>query len=145
MMPPVSLPLNGGTSSARAGAQASIPHMATKLAAPIIRIADSISLGRTLARVPQKWIALSRSEHHLVLVRIRRRGKKGRPVDGDLAGRCCRVALDLLRASRHRRRVGSSRRIAHARPLHNPETTQSSQRGGGGPRAVGVWPPGRGG
>src|SRR4051795_7227735 len=108
MMPPVSLPLNGGTSSARAGAQASIPHMATRLAAPIIRIADSILLGRTLARVPQKWIALSRSEHHLVLVRIRRRGKKGRPVDGDLAGRCCRVALDLLRASRHRRRVGSS-------------------------------------
>jgi hypothetical protein len=43
-MPPVSLPWKGGTVSARAGAQASIPHMATQLAAPIIRIADSISL-----------------------------------------------------------------------------------------------------
>src|SRR5665213_1722557 len=51
MMPPVSLPLNGGTVSARAGAQASIPHTATKLAAPIIRIADSISLAATLKRI----------------------------------------------------------------------------------------------
>jgi hypothetical protein len=42
MMPPVSLPRNGGTVSARAGAQASIPHVATRLKAAIIRIADSI-------------------------------------------------------------------------------------------------------
>jgi hypothetical protein len=51
MMPPVSLPLNGGTVSARAGAHASIPHTATRLAAPIIRIADSLSLEPTLKRI----------------------------------------------------------------------------------------------
>jgi hypothetical protein len=37
--------LNGGTVSARAGVNASIPHAAAKLKAPIIRIADSISFG----------------------------------------------------------------------------------------------------
>ena len=51
MMPPVSLPLNGGTHWACAGAPASIPHIATRLAAPIIRIANSIWLGRTLKRI----------------------------------------------------------------------------------------------
>ena len=51
MMPPVSLPLNGGTQSARAGAHASIPHTANRLAAPIIRIANSIRLGDTLVRI----------------------------------------------------------------------------------------------
>src|SRR5882757_6874997 len=51
MIPPVSLPLNGPIQSARAGAHASIPHMATRLAAPIIRIADSISLRHTLGRI----------------------------------------------------------------------------------------------
>src|SRR5437899_1737101 len=62
-MPPVSLPLNGGTQgnqsvplnqgtqSARAGAQASIPHTATRIAALIIRIADSISLAGILKRI----------------------------------------------------------------------------------------------
>src|ERR1700742_385574 len=51
-MPPVSLPWNGGTVSARTGPHASIPHTATKLAAPIIRIADSISsLVDTLRRI----------------------------------------------------------------------------------------------
>src|ERR1035441_9309432 len=48
MMPPVSLPLKGGTVSAHAGAPASIPHTATRHAAPIIRIAYSISPGDTL-------------------------------------------------------------------------------------------------
>jgi hypothetical protein len=43
MMPPVSLPLNGGTQSAFAGADASIPQIATRLAATIFRITDSIS------------------------------------------------------------------------------------------------------
>jgi hypothetical protein len=51
MMPPVSLPLNDGTQSARAGAHASIPQTATRLAAPMIRIADSIRLGDTLERI----------------------------------------------------------------------------------------------
>src|SRR5882757_10609574 len=51
MMPPVSLPLNGGTQSARAGAHASIPHTATRLTAPIIRIANSIPPKRTLRRI----------------------------------------------------------------------------------------------
>src|SRR5271168_4188423 len=61
MMPPVSLPLNGGTVSARAGVNASIPLpatspaanrlLATRLLTPIIRIADSISLKGTLKRI----------------------------------------------------------------------------------------------
>src|SRR4051794_31447149 len=50
MMPPVSLPLNGGTQSARAGAQARTPHVASRLKAPIIRIAVSMSCARTLKR-----------------------------------------------------------------------------------------------
>src|ERR1700736_2550868 len=64
-MPPVSLPWNGGTWPARAGAHASIPHTATRLAALIIRIADSISLGGTLKRI---W----------------RRGKNGWRFDAEL-------------------------------------------------------------
>jgi hypothetical protein len=43
--------LKGGTVSARAGAHTSIPQTATRLAAPIIRIADSISQGHTLERI----------------------------------------------------------------------------------------------
>src|SRR5260370_13894807 len=88
-MPPVSWPWNGGTRSACAGAHASIPHTATRLAAPIIRIADSISLGGTLKR-------------------IARHEKNGRGLGADLLERCCRLALDLVRASRHRQPVGSS-------------------------------------
>src|SRR5258705_8170209 len=89
MMPPVSLPLNGGTSPASAGAHASIPQTATRLAAPIIRIADSIWLRGTLKRIGGL-------------------GKNGWRFDAELLGRCCRVALDLVRASRHRQPVGSS-------------------------------------
>src|ERR1700733_1745220 len=66
-MPPVSLPWNGGTVSAQTGPHASIPHTATKLAAPIIRIADSISsLVDTLKR-------------------IRRHGKNGGRQDAELS------------------------------------------------------------
>jgi hypothetical protein len=50
----VSLPLIGGTHWACAGADASIPHIATRLAAPIIRIADSIWLRRTLKRIGRR-------------------------------------------------------------------------------------------
>src|SRR3954452_11684146 len=89
MMPPVSLPWKGGTWSACAGTHASIPHMATRLAAPIIRIADSIWLAGTLER-------------------IGRRGKNGGRFDADLSERCCRLALDLVRASRHRPHIRSS-------------------------------------
>src|SRR3954453_7766430 len=48
MMPPVSLPLNGGTwSKPCAVPHASIPHTAPKrIAGPIIRIVDSIIAGR---------------------------------------------------------------------------------------------------
>src|SRR3977135_4080116 len=96
-MPPVSLPLNGGTQgnqsvplnqggqSACAGAHASIPHTATRLATLIIRIADSISLGHPKAH-PSSW------KERLAF----RRG---------VIARCCRVALDLVRASRHGPRV----------------------------------------
>src|SRR4051794_35598923 len=82
-MPPVSLPLNGGTQSACAGAPASSPHIATRHAAPILRIADSISPGATIECVG-------------------RRGKNGLRPEADLSARCCRVALDLAGASRHR-------------------------------------------
>src|SRR5712675_1047353 len=95
-MPPVSLPLNGGTvsnhgspKSARAGAHASTPHMATRHAAPVIRIVDSILLADTLER-----------NHG--------QEKNGGWSDTDLSAGCCRVALDRVRASRHRPPVGSS-------------------------------------
>src|SRR5665647_3187667 len=87
MMPPVSLPLIGGTHWACAGADASIPHIATRLAAPIIRIADSIWLRRYLKAHRPPW-------------KERRQRRRG------LIGRCCRAALDLVRASRHRLPVG---------------------------------------
>src|SRR4051812_48817219 len=89
MIPPVSLPSNGGVQPACAGAHASIPHTATRLAAPILRIANSLSL----------WATLERNG---------RRGKNGGRFDADLAVRCCRRALDLAMASRHRPRVRSS-------------------------------------
>src|ERR1700730_12892370 len=76
MMPPVSLPLNGGTQSASAGAHASIPHAATRLKAPIIRIADSISLERTLTR-------------------IGRHEKNGRRVDAELSAGVAALHLTL--------------------------------------------------
>src|ERR1700692_2300396 len=98
MMPPVSVPLTGGTVSARAGVNASIPHTAARLTAPIIRIADSISFGGTIRRiVPDE--------------------KNGRGFGPELSAGCCRVALDLVRASRHRPPLKIIRRIAHARPL----------------------------
>src|SRR5260370_19590818 len=95
-MPPVSLPLNGGTvsnhgsaESARAGAHASTPHMATRHAAPVIRIADSISLANTLKR-----------NHG--------QEKHSRRVAVDLSAGCCRAALDLLVASSHPHSITSS-------------------------------------
>src|SRR6185437_16368703 len=66
MMPPVSLPLNGGTVSAHAGLNASIPPIAARAKAlrpkalrpealmtpaSMIRIANSISLSRTIKRL----------------------------------------------------------------------------------------------
>ncbi len=50
-MPPVSLPLNGGTVSACAGRHASIPAAATRPAITIFRIADSMSNSGTLERI----------------------------------------------------------------------------------------------
>src|SRR3954453_20253899 len=50
-MPPVSLPLNDGTYSERAGAHANMPNTATKPAARIIRIANSIKAVGTLKRI----------------------------------------------------------------------------------------------
>src|SRR5260370_36280708 len=95
-MPTVSLPLNratgshhGSAASALAGAHAQPPHMATRQAAPVIRIADSISLANTLKR-----------NHG--------QEKNSRRFAVDLSAGCCRVALDLVRASRHRPPIGSS-------------------------------------
>src|SRR5258705_10739442 len=65
-MPPVSLPLNGGTWPARAGGHTSIPHPATRLRTPIIRIANSIAPGETLKR-------------------NRRHGKDGRRLDAQFS------------------------------------------------------------
>src|SRR4029079_873481 len=93
MMPPVSLPLSAGTVSmsnqyACAGVAASIPPVtardrATRHAAIILRIADSVSL----------------EAHHSVR---RSPWKEWLRHETDLADRCCRAALDLIRASRHR-------------------------------------------
>src|SRR5260370_37154128 len=65
-MPPVWWPLTGGTWPARAGAHTSIPHPATRLRTPIIRIANSISPGETLKR-------------------NRRHGKNGRRLDAQFS------------------------------------------------------------
>src|SRR5262245_43572192 len=83
MMPPVSLPLNGGTQSARAGATDSIPQTATRHAANFLRIADSISPGSNIEGVGAHG--------------------KNEPAAGSVVlRRCCRTALDLAGASRHR-------------------------------------------
>src|ERR1700744_4564900 len=102
MMPPVSLPWKGGTVSARAGAKASIPTETTRLAAHIIRIADSSFVAATLKRIDG-------------------RGKNGGGPGCRVTNKCCRVALDLARASRHRPAVGSFPRITHARPVQTSE------------------------
>src|ERR1700722_9786967 len=120
-MPPVSLPLNAGTGSAQAGADASIPHIATRLAAPMIRIANSLWLSDTLRRI---W----------------RHEKNGGAPGAELKPRCCRVALDPVRASRHRPNTWITPRIAHARPHHDLERLHS----GGGVRPADIWPAGRG-
>src|ERR1700733_9496647 len=92
MMPPVSLPLKGGTGSAHAGAPASIPHTATMHAAPIIRIADSISPGDTLfAGTHSGSAAGTRS----TLVRIAGRGKNGGRLDAELSPGVAALHLTL--------------------------------------------------
>src|ERR1700676_309336 len=125
MIPPVSLPLNRGTQSARAGVNASIPQTATRLAAPIIRIADSISAGRHSRAHPPPW--------------------KERLTGGvDLSARCCRAALDLLRASRHRRQAASPGGKAHARPLDLLEKTRPLRGARRAVRPRRLWPAGPG-
>src|ERR1700730_13623252 len=127
MIPPVSLPLKGGTVSARAGAPASIPHIATRQAAPIIRIADSIRLGVTLKGIGP-------------------RGKNGGSLVIELAERCGRVALDRARPSRHRLPGWFQRRIPHARPLRTLEKTRQKRRRARRPaRIVCLRPAGRSG
>src|SRR5665647_1718431 len=51
MMPPVSLPLNGGTVSACAAAQAIRAHTRARPAARIVRIAISIPVATTVERI----------------------------------------------------------------------------------------------
>src|SRR5581483_1188199 len=106
MMPPVSLPLTAGIQSALAGATANEAPIASKLAANIFCIADSIS-ARFILGPP------GRGE------------KNGRGRRAELVSKCCRAALDRLGARRH----GRSRRhqsalfgIAHARPRYLLET-----------------------
>src|SRR6185503_19345136 len=122
MIPPVSLPLNGGTVSACAGAPASIPPNATRHTAPILRIADSISS----------------EAHHNVRQRT---WKEWLRQEAELPVRCCRVALDVVGASRHRPHLGLPA-DSHAQLVHIPESIRPS---GGGGRPAGLRPcrPGR--
>src|SRR6267378_3849350 len=112
MMPPVSLPLNAGTPSnggihvAHAGAHASIPPTATRLKAPIIRIADSISLQHTLERI---------SRHE----------KNGRRVDAELSAGVAALHLTLPGLRVTVATVGTSGGIPHARSLHTPEKNRA--------------------
>src|ERR1700722_1372049 len=94
MMPPVSLPLKGGTGSAHAGAPASIPHTATRHAAPIIRIADSISPGDTLFAGTHFNTGLAAGTRP-TLVRIAGRGKNGGRLDAELSPGVAALHLTL--------------------------------------------------
>src|SRR4051812_42343703 len=119
MMPPVSLPLKGGTISARAGANANRPHTAATIAGPIIRIADSL-FAPTVKPI---------AGHE----------KNGRGIAGELSERCCRAALDLLRASRHRPRLASFPWIGHARPVLIASKTRSGCGARRGVRRAGIF------
>src|SRR3954447_8263957 len=108
-MPPVSLPLNGGTQSAFAGPHATMAEKATRLAARIIRI-----------RKNSFWVQLT-------LERIARHEKNASPCCNVVAAKCCRVALDFVRASRH----GSALvplAESHARPFRIVETQTLERR-----------------
>src|SRR5579872_1998813 len=82
MMPPVSLPLNGGTQSARAGANDKRAPEASSAAALMIRIYHSVDFRGTLERIVSQE-------------------KQKSPVLSAVIGRCCRAALDLRQPSRH--------------------------------------------
>src|SRR4051812_13519193 len=102
MMPPVSLPLKGGTISARAGPYVNIPHTATSIA--IIRIADSIF-----------WRTVKRIGGH---------EKNGPRIDGELSAGVAALHLTSPRLSRHRPRPASVLWIVHARPVLIASKTQ---------------------
>src|ERR1700724_3217450 len=86
MIPPVSLALKAGTQSARAGAQASMIHIArlevARLEATILRITDSVRIRRILGRIAGHEKNTGRLFMELRL-------------------KCCRLALDPVRPSRH--------------------------------------------
>src|SRR4051794_11108153 len=82
MMPPVSLPFNGGTVSARTGTQASIANTAPSIT---LRIIDSLRYRTSIEGGGGDE-------------------KNGRLVEAGLSPRCCRLALDPTWASRHRPR-----------------------------------------
>src|SRR3954447_4913129 len=88
MIPPVSLPLNGGTGSrsARADWLAIIPK-ASRPAAAMIRIPVTPIGWRQFTVSARRW-----------------KERMAGPTQhcGQLVGKCCRAALDLLRPSRHR-------------------------------------------
>src|SRR3569623_1064849 len=107
MMPPVSLPLKGGTISARADWLTVIPEttrLARRPAAAMIRIHV------TPIGWPPVYGAGMEEERTEALPT---RGC------GQLLAMCCRAALDLPRPSRHRptHRKTLAVRIDHARPL----------------------------
>src|SRR5262245_27345161 len=91
MMPPVSLPLNGGTGrmSARAGRLASIPEttrLATRPAAAMIRMSVT-----PIGLSPVYGAADTVKRTHGPRIRSY----------VQLVAKCCRAALDLPRPSRH--------------------------------------------
>src|SRR5450756_2160303 len=126
MMPPVSLPLNGGTVWARAAALTSIPQTATRLTAPIIRIADSISL-RSILKV------------------IARHGKNGRRLDTDLSAGVAAVHLTLSGLRGTVCFLFHPADCSHARPLHLPAKTPSRRRARRPVRPAGIRSAGPGG
>src|SRR5258706_8689163 len=122
MMPPVSLPLKGGTVSARTGAEASIPHMASRPKAPIIRIAVSISCA-------------------VILKGIGRHGKNAGGLGCGVIGSV--AALHLTSPGLHgtvpRRSSGG---LPHARLRHIPEKNHPRRRlRHGGPASGPFAPP----
>src|SRR4051812_36004466 len=116
MIPPVSLPLTGGTQSARADPQTSTPIIAVSKAAPSNRIVISIVASRTLER---------QAGHE----------KNGKPADLDLRLGVAAPHLTLF-GLRGTVTVSDHRRISHAQPHHILEESRFRRRARRGSGAV---------
>src|ERR1700739_621626 len=110
MIPPVSLPLTGGTQSARAGTDASATPAAIRTAALMIRMVRSVSL------------------LIVTLECLTRREKNASEGQDRLIGRCCRAALDLGGGSRHGSPALSGTGGPCAARLNRPQRTAPAWR-----------------